>query len=139
MTKEELEVIMHKMTKEQIMERAKTLRPVADFTRCGGMRYWVESAHIATMSYTWDLKKIKPTPFLKEIARIKTYHQCGHPSLVKPSVDECVYQCPDNKAVAFQILVDTARYNIELDCHVCETIYYTGEMPKDIMDREIKW
>jgi len=39
MTKEELEKIETSMTKEQIIESAKTLRPVAEFRRVGGMMF----------------------------------------------------------------------------------------------------
>lgn len=138
MTREEIDVILHKMTKEQIIERAKTLRPVADFGKVGGMRYWIDGNRIATQSYTWNLKKIKPTPYLKEIARIKTYHR-GSRFFFKPSVDECVLQCPDDNAVAFQIIKGTADYDYDTEYWECETIYYAGDMPKDVKDREIEW
>lgn len=127
------------MTKEQIIERARTLRPVADFKDVGGMRFWVDGGRIHTQSYTWNLKRIKPTGFLREIGRITTYHTYGHPSLFKPSVDECVYQCPYPEAVAFQIVKGSGDYDCTLDRHTAETIYYAGDMPSDISEMEIEW
>ena len=138
MTKEELEKIETSMTKEQIIERAKTLRPVAEFRRVGGMMFWVDGGRIHTWSYTWDLKRLKPTGFLRELGRVTTYHTFGHPSLFKPSVDECVYQCPYPDATAFRI-ASGGYYNYELDRHEAETIYYAGTMPEDIKNREIEW
>ena len=139
MTKEELQRIESSMTKEEIIERARTLRPVADFKNMGGMRFWVNGGRIHTQSYTWNLQRIKPTGYLREIGRITTYHVCGHPSLFKPSVDECVYQCPYPEAVAFQIVKGSGDYDYALDRHTAETIYYAGEMPDDIRNVEIEW
>ncbi len=139
MTKEELEKIENSMTKEQIIERARTLRPVAELKKVGGMIFWVDGGNIHTQSYTWDLKRLKPTGYLRELGHVRTYHKCGHPSLFKPSVDECVYQCPYPEATAFQIIVDSGYYDYELDRHGAETIYYTGTIPEDIRNRVIKW
>ena len=139
MTKEELQRIESSMTKEQIIERARTLRPVADFKNMGGMRFWVDGGRIHTKSYTWNLQRIKQTGCLREIGRITTYHVCGHPSLFKPSVDECVYQCPYPEAVAFQIVKGSGDYDYALNRYTAETIYYAGEIPDDIRDMEIEW
>lgn len=142
MNKEVLERIENALTKEEIIARAKTLRPIAEFKECGGMRYWVDGGRIHNESYTWDLKRIKPTGYLREIARIKTYHYCGHPSLIKPSVDECVIQCPTEivgTAVAFMIEPGSGVYDYALDRHVCETVYFAGDLPGDIRNREIEW
>ena len=138
MTEEALERIETSMTKEQIIERAKTLRPVAEFKKVGGMVFWVDGCRIHTQSYRWDLKKLKPASYLRELGRITTYHKCGHPSLFKPSVDECVYQCPYPEATAFQI-ISFGDYNYDLDRHEAETVYYAGDIPEDIRSREIEW
>lgn len=138
MAKEELEKIETSMTKEQIIERAKTLRPVAEFRRVGGMMFWVDGGRIHTWSYTWDLKRLKPTGFLRELGRIKTYHN-GTRFFFKPSVDECVCQCPYPEATAFMIAPCSASYDYELDYWEAETIYYAGTMPDDIKNREIEW
>ena len=139
MTKEELQRIESSMTKEQIIERARTLRPVADFKDVGGLRFWVDGCRIHTESYTWNLKRIKPTGYLREIGRITTYHTYGHPSLFKPSVEECVYQCPYPEAVAFQIVKGSVDCDYTLDRHTAETIYYAGDVPSDISEMEIEW
>lgn len=139
MTKDELEKIETSMTKEQIIERSRTLRPVAEFKKVGGMMFWVDGGRIHTQSYTWNLKRLKPTGFLRELGRVKTYHSSGHPLLFKPSVDECIYQCPYPEATAFQVVLYEAHYNYELDRHEAETIYYAGTIPEDIKNREIEW
>lgn len=138
MTKDELEKIESSMTKEQIIERARTLRPVAEFEKIGGMMFWVDGGRIHTQSYTWNLKRLKPTGYLDMIGCVKTYHRCGHPSLFKPSVDECIYQCPYPEATAFQVVL-YAHYNNELNRQEAVTIYYAGTMPEDIRNREIEW
>lgn len=138
MTKEELYVLEHRMTEQQIMERAKTLRPIAEFEKKGGMRFWVDGGHIATQSYTWSIKPLKPTGYLKELGRVKTYHTYGHPSLFKPSVDECVKFCPFEDATAFMI-VGCNEFNYELDRHEATTIYFSGDIPEDIKNRKIEW
>lgn len=138
MTQEELEKIETSMTKEQIVERAKTLRPVKDLKKAGCMRFWVDGGRIHTQSYTWSIKRLKPTGYLRELGRITTFHKCGHPSLFKPSVDECVYQCPFPEATAFQV-VSGGDYNYDLNRHEAETVYYVGDMPEDIKNREIEW
>lgn len=139
MTKDELEKIESSMTKDQIIERARTLRPVAEFRNVGDMIFWVDGNRIHTQSYTWNLKRLKPTGYLRELGRINTYHRCGHPSLFKPSVDECVYQCPYPEATAFRIVPDSDYYNYDFGRHVATTVYFTGDMPEDIKNREIEW
>lgn len=127
------------MTREEVIARARTLRPIAEFKAIGGMRYWVDGKDIHSQSYTWDLKRLRPTGYLEEIAAILTYHDCGHPSLFKPSVEECVRQCPYPEATAFRILPNTARYMNDRDCHEAVTVYYKGPIPEDILNMEIKW
>ena len=127
------------MTREEVIARARTLRPIAEFKAIGGMRYWVDGCRIHSQSYTWELKRLRPTGYLEEIAAIQTYHSCGHPSLFKPSVEECVRQCPYPEATAFRILPNTARYTNDRDCHVAVTVYYRGPIPEEILNREIEW
>lgn len=138
MKKEELEKIEASMTKEQIIERARTLRPVAEFKNIGGMMFWVDGGKIHKEAYLWSIRRLKPTGYLRELGRIITYHKCGHPSLFKPSVDECVYQCPYPEATAFRI-IPYCEYNNDLNRHEAVTIYYTGDIPEDIRNREINW
>jgi len=138
MTQEELEKIETSMTKGKIIERAKTLRPVENFKQCGDMRFWVDGGKIHTQTYIWNLKRLKPTGYLRELGRIITYHKCASPMLFKPSVDECVYQCPYPEATAFRIS-PYCDYNKELNRHETETIYYTGDIPEEIRNREIEW
>ena len=54
MTEKELKDMEAAMTKEKIVERAKTLRPVADFQEIGGMRYWLDGNKIHSTSSNWD-------------------------------------------------------------------------------------
>lgn len=145
LTKEALHELEHKMTKEQIIERAKTLRPVIEDKSCGGMMYWVDGNTIHGTAFLWAIKKIKPTGFLQELGKVKTYHTYGHPSLVKPSVDECIYQCPFPEATAFRIMSDDrkghpfAEYNAKLGRHECITVYYKTVIPEDILNLPIQW
>lgn len=138
MTKEELEKIENSMTKEQIIERARTLRPVAEFKNIGRMMFWVDGGRIHMTSYTWDLKRLKPTGYLRELGRVKTYHN-GSPFFFKPSVDECVYQCPYPEATAFMVVPGSGDYDYNLECWDAETVYYAGDMPEAIRNREIEW
>ena len=91
MTEKELKDMEAAMTKEKIIERAKTLRPVADFQKLGGMRYWLDGNKIHSTSYNWDKKRLKPTGYLRELGRVKTYHT-GTRFFFKPSVEEMVVQ-----------------------------------------------
>ena len=138
MTREELTAIESRMTKEQIMERARTLRPVGEFAKKGGMRFWLKADHIATVAYLWSPEVLRPTGFLKELGRVTTYHQYGHPSLFKPSVDECIYQCPYPEATAFMI-VGNVSFDRDLDRHTATTVYFAGGIPRDILERLIEW
>ena len=138
MTKEELVAIEHSMTKEQIMERASTLRPIAECEKKGGMRYWVDCGRIATQSCIWNMKPIKPTGYLKELGRVTTYHTYGHPSLFKPSIAECIYQCPFPDATAFMIITG-GGLDLELNRHYATTVYFSGDIPAEIMNRGIEW
>lgn len=138
MKREELQVIETRMTKEEIMERARTLRPVGEFKEKGYMRFWLEADHIATIAYLWNKKPLRPTGYLKELGRVTTYHTYGHPSLFKPSANECIYQCPYPEATAFMI-VGGAGIDNELERHVATTVYFSGDIPEDIVNRKIEW
>lgn len=137
MTKEKLEKIETSMTKEEIIELARTLRPVAEFKNIGGMMFWVDGGRIHTQSYIWDLKRLKPTGYLRELGRVLTFHNSSS-FFFKPSVDECVCQCPYPEATAFRVM-PYSEYNHDLNRFEAETIYYAGTMPDDIKNREIEW
>lgn len=138
MTGKELKDMEAAMTKEKIIERAKTLRPVADFKKLGDMRYWLDGNKIHSTSYLWDEKRLKPTGYLRELGRITTYHT-GSMFFFKPSVEEMIVQCPYPEATAFMYVEGTCDYDNEQDIWVAETIYYTGDMPEEIRNREIEW
>lgn len=138
MTEKELTDMEAAMTKEMIIERAKTLRPLADFRKLGGMRYWLDGNKIHSTSYNWDKKRLKPTGYLRELGRVKTYHT-GTRFFFKPSVEEMVVQCPYPEATAFMYVEGTCDYDYEQDIWTAETIYYTGDMPEEIRNMEIKW
>lgn len=137
MDEERLSWIEDRLNQEQIMERAKTLRPIGEPEGCGGMRFWIKADHIHSESYTWKLEKLQPTGHLEELGTILTYHQSS-PIFAKPSVDECVYQCPFNDATAFMI-THIGSYNGELGRLECETTYFKGKIPKEVLEREILW
>lgn len=134
--KERLGWIEDRLTQEQIMERAKTLRPVGKPTS-SGLRYWVDGMKIHSESYHWKLVPLKPTGFLTKLSTIVTYHK-SRPFFAKPSVDECVAQCPFDNATAFMI-TRIGSYNGEIDRLECETTYYKGDIPKDILERKVEW
>ena len=46
MDEERLSWIEDRLNQEQIMERAKTLRPIGEPKGCGGMRFWIKADHI---------------------------------------------------------------------------------------------
>lgn len=137
MDEERLSWIEDRLNQEQIMERAKTLRPIGEPEGCGGMRFWIKADHIHSESYTWKLEKLQPTGHLEELGTILTYHQSS-PFFAKPSVDECVYQCPFNDATAFMI-THIGSYNGELGRLECETTYFKGKIPKEVLERKILW
>ena len=138
MTEDELMKMEAAMTKERIIERAKTLRPIDEFQRIGGMRYWLEGGHISSESYIWDKKRLKPTGYLRELGRVKTYHT-GTRFFFKPSVEEMVVQCPYPEATAFMYIDDTCDYDYEQDIWTAFTIYFSGDMPEVIRNRKIEW
>ena len=138
MTTEELKNLEASITKEQIIERAKTLRPVTEFHNMGGMRYWVDGMKIHSQSYNWKIKKLKPTGYLRELGRITTYHT-GSMFFFKPSVEEMVVQCPYPEATAFMYVNGTCDYDYKHGIWTAETIYFTGNIPNDIRNLEIEW
>lgn len=138
MNEQELKKLEASMTKDRIIERAKTLRPVAEFHKIGGMRYWLDGHRIHSQSYTWGKKKLKPTGFLRELGRVTTYHS-GTRFFFKPSVEEMVVQCPYPEATAFMYVNGTCDYDYEQDIWTAETIYYTGDIPEEIRNMEIIW
>ena len=138
MTTEELKNLEASITKEQIIERAKTLRPVTEFQNMGGMRYWVDGMKIHSQSYNWNRKKLKPTGYLRELGRITTYHT-GSMFFFKPSVEEMVVQCPYPEATAFMYVNGTCDYDYKQGIWTAETIYFTGNIPNDIRNLEIEW
>ena len=138
MTKEELAAIESCMTREEIMERARTLRPVGEFRKKGSMRFWLKAPKIGTVAYLWKPEVLQVAGYLKELGRVTTYHRCGHPALFKPSVDECVAQCPYPEATAFMI-IDGGDYNFELNRHTATTAYFTGDIPLSVLESPIEW
>ena len=138
MTEEELKKIENSMTKEKIIERAKSLRPVAEFHGIGGMRYWVDGKKIHSASYNWSKEKLKPTGFLRELGRITTYHT-GSRFFFKPSVEEMVVQCPYPEATAFMYVNGSCDYDEEQNIWTAETVYYAGDIPEEIRNRKIEW
>lgn len=138
MTKKELQAIESRMTKEEIINRARTLRPVGELKDEGGKRFWLQADRIATVAYLWNPKPLCPTGILKELGSVTTYHRYCYPLLFKPSVDECIYQCPYPEATAF-LIVRPFFIDGDLERHVATTIYFSGDIPQEIANRKIKW
>ena len=65
MTKTELQAIESRMTEEEIMNRARTLRPVGELKDKGGKRFWLQADRIATEAYLWDPTPLCPTGILR--------------------------------------------------------------------------
>lgn len=153
-----LQVLESSLSKIQLMEYAKNIKPVLRGDRMqvelkerypeGSELFFVPSFPIHTQSVVFT----PHFPFMKaeelvEIARVKTYHRCGKCSGVfKPTIEDAIVQCPKkilDQVVAFEFVVPTLPawrfYKPDLDRHVITTVYYTGTLPKEVSNQEVKW
>ena len=152
-----LECLEKQLPKEKALELAKRIRPVMSkneinrlsiFNDPACTKYWVDGCKIYNQSYSFNANIFHygKALNLKPIAQITTYHKCGHPLLVKPSVYEVLYQIPSellNDVVAFELYAPSNHaidiYSSIIDRHVLTCILYTGTMPDDIKEQPIEW
>ena len=155
-----LEVMERNLPKEEALMLAKRIRPVMTRTANGkfkmllvdkkldGDKHWVDGGKIYNQSYTFnDLRQIyDKAENLTEVATINTYHRCGYPALLKPSVYEVLYQIPQDlldKVVAFELFSPSNYmndiYDSNIDRHRLVCVLYSGTMPKSVTDKEIVW
>ena len=128
------------MTKEEIMEAAKRMCPVKHKK---GVLWWIRRLKIHNQSCTFEPKYICKAEGLTPIKTIKTYHKCGYYGLLKPSVDEAIYQCPKDiidNVVAFEFIIPENPtlgevYDMKLNRHVIQTTYYTGTLSPKVGKR----
>ena len=152
-----LEYLEKKLPKEKALELAKRIRPVMSQNENGRLcvdnhptypKYWVNGCKIYHQSYTFAANTTfysKATD-LEPIAQITTYHRCGHPLLLKPSVYEVLYQIPVDlldDVVAFELYAPTSSvfdiYSDDIERHALTCILYKGTMPEDIKNEPIEW
>ena len=130
------------------LHESKAFQHLQEMAKTGGKLYFVEAPYVATRSFTYDEHHpLLEATGLTEIARITTYHRYGgFPGFLRPSIDEAIYQCPPeilDKVTAFEFVAPSERirdvYDFYLDRHVLTTIYYTGEIPKEISELSLTW
>lgn len=155
-----LEVMERKLPKAKALKLAKRIRPImtlnsnGDFNMLLGSnnpdeeKYWVEGNKIYNQSYTFSglRQTYEKAENLTEIATINTYHKCGCPVFVKPSVYEVLYQIPQellDKVVAFELFSPSNSvndiYDSNIDRHKLVCVLYAGEMPQSVAEQEIIW
>lgn len=152
-----LEYLEKQLPKEKALELAKRIRPVASKDENGRLsiynepkplKYWLDGGKIYNQSYTFiaNNEVYAKTSSLKPIAKITTYHRCGYPLFIKPSVYEVLYQIPEelrDKVVAFELYASSPYvwdvYNDDLERHALTCILYTGKMPKKVKDKPVEW
>ena len=136
---EDLQELEESMSQREILERAKTLRPIGTL-KDDNKHFWLKADRIATIAFLWEKEALQPVEIqsLRELGRVTTFHTYGHPSLFKPTVSECIYQCPYPEATAFMI-VGTPYLSHTLHRHAVLTVYFAGEIPAEVKDRELEW
>ena len=152
-----LEYLKRILPKETALELAKRIRPVMSMDENGKFsvattpndsKYWVDGCKIFNQSYTFKAGETvyEKAEQLTQIATIKTYHTCGHPLLLKPSVYEVLYQIPAellDKVVAFELYAPELSaydlYDDNLERHVLTCVLYTGNIPQSVKEKTIEW
>ena len=153
----QLEYLERQLPQEKALELAKRIRPVASKDEEGRLsiyntpkplKYWMDGGKIYNQSYTFinNHEVYGKTSNLKQIAKITTYHRCGYPLFIKPSVYEVLYQIPEelrDQVVAFELYASSTYvwdvYNEELGRHALTCILYTGNMPKKVQQQPVEW
>ena len=114
----------------------------------GTALFWAKNVPICTDSFSYsNIEPFMPAVGLTEVAQLKTYHRYGgYWGCLRPSADECIYQCPKDildKVCAFEVRsaypADVNPYNNAIDRHELVTIYYSGDVPQEVLAQEIKW
>jgi hypothetical protein len=81
------------ITDERLNELFKRIKPVVEFN---GVKHYIRKCHLRTTAYTWDAKKTKEAPALKEVRSIRTLHTYGYYGFFKPSIAEVIAQIPED-------------------------------------------
>lgn len=143
------------MSRKEILAYAKKIKPLMrkkeqedhPANDGNGCLFWLKSTAIHSESCTYTPVLLHKAEGLHEIARITTYHRYGgYPMFLRPSADEAIYQCPKeilDKVCAFEFIAASDKihevYNLSLDRHILTTVYYTGVLPQEIANEEIRW
>lgn len=145
------------MSKEEILDYAKKIKPVMRGTKKyvalspedeNKQLFWIPAFPISTQSFSFlSSCPLKPAVGLKEICRITTYHRYGgYRAFLRPSTDEAIIQCPKeilDKVCAFEFQTKTMEYSkiyhAGLDRHILTTVYYEGSLPEDIAAQNVSW
>lgn len=122
------------ITDYRLAELAKRIRPVEqsgpiDF-------YYLKPCDLRCEAFTWDAKRGKKAPMLREIGRVRTLHTYGYYGFFKPTIAEVLAQIPEEllgDAIAFKIKgpQDTDDLNDDKEAlnqgfHVARTIIYAA-------------
>ena len=157
-----LELMEKNLSKENALALAKRIRPVITqviredgdlvFKKDEpvGDKYWVSGAKIYNQSYFFmglnSRSVYERAENLTEVATITTYHKCGYPAILKPSVYEVLCQIPRellDKVVAFELYAPSCYvsdiYDSHLDRHKLTCVLYSGTIPKSVADKEVDW
>jgi hypothetical protein len=108
-----------------LQRRVELIKPVVRDNK-GKLRR-IKTVHPSEVAFTWDPKLLDEWKGLKEIERIQTDHYCGHPMLVKPSIEEVLAQIPVellDRVVAFETMTDTAKVYKSGEGHQITTVLY---------------
>lgn len=128
--------------------KLRLLRHIQCVKEHGTALFWAKNAPIHSESFTYSNNEpFMPAFGLTEVARVKTYHRYGgYYACLRPSVDECIYQCPKDildKVCAVEVKsaypADVTPYYSAIDRHELVTIYYSGKVPQEVLAQEIKW
>ena len=115
---------------------------------CKDGYFFVEGNYITTQSCTFYPKALAEAQNLTKLGSITTYHSYGgHPSFLRPSIDEAIWQCPkewQEQATAFEFSYPKTElisdvYDSELDLHVLTTTYYKCEIPDIVKQKRFQW
>ena len=128
--------------------KLRLLRHIQCVKEHGITLFWAKNVPIHSESFTYSNNEpFMPAFGLTEVAQVKTYHRYGgYWGCLRPSVDECIYQCPKDildKVCAVEVRsaypVDVNPYYNAVDRHELITIYYSGNIPQEVSAQEIKW
>lgn len=121
-----------KISDDRLNELYARIKPVVEFD---GVKHYIRKCHLRTTAYTWDAKKTKAAPALKELLAIRTYHTYGYHGFFKPSIAECIAQIPNDvidQVTEFEIVkrpleakdLNEEKRALNAGFHVATTVLY---------------